>query len=96
MLFLQNKARNKFLGTRPYLRVQVQDLGEASGAYSLSPPQQELVFMGERCVDTKKLSDYGICEKWIIQVCYPEHVTQNCILSYNFDPHASNEADPPQ
>lgn len=29
---------------------------------------QELVFMGERCVDSKTLRDYGICHEFIKQV----------------------------
>ncbi|KAK3265292.1 hypothetical protein CYMTET_26013 [Cymbomonas tetramitiformis] len=29
---------------------------------------QDLVFMGERCEDEKCMSDYGICEDFILQV----------------------------
>jgi hypothetical protein len=40
---------------------------------------QELVFMGERCLDSRLLRDYGICHEFIKQVCsyvYPPTAAQ--------------------
>lgn len=50
------------------LKQQVAERGAASGQYSISITEQELVFMGERCENAKRLTDYGICEDFISQV----------------------------